>query len=156
MKSNAKHLCPRCLIVKGDVPEIGTDLDMLHRSTNVRKYPHNHIKLAHNGLFDGGWNISYKGEHDILKSGSWAPTLVHCFSPPLSDLFTTPQQNAYYTELGLDPSPLMAVDLMHDVELGLKKQVLLHMLRIFHTVGKGTVQDFDTRSVPSKLVRSLL
>jgi hypothetical protein len=61
-------------------------------------------------------------------------------------------QNAYYTELGVDPSPLMAVDLMHDVELGLERQLLLHHLRIFHAVGKGTVQDFDARSVPSKAV----
>ena len=59
-------------------------------------------------------------------------------------------QNAYHTELGLDPSPLMAVDLMHDAELGLEKQVLLHHLRIFNAVGKGTVEEFDARFVPLK------
>jgi len=64
----------------------------------------------------------------------------------------TPLQNAYYTELGLDPSPLQAVDLMHDVELGLERHVLLHLLRIFHTAGKDIIQDFDARSVPSKSV----
>jgi hypothetical protein len=57
-------------------------------------------------------------------------------------------QNAYYTELGLDPSSLMAVDLMHDVELGDEKAILLHTLRILHAIGGGTVQDFDARSVP--------
>ena len=59
-------------------------------------------------------------------------------------------QNAYYTELGLEPSPLQTVDLMHDVELGLEKQVLLHHLRIFNAIGKGTVEEFDTRSAPPK------
>ena len=39
----------------------------------------------------------------------------------------------------------MAVDLMHDVELGLEKQVLLHHLRIFNAAGKGTVEEFDAR-----------
>jgi hypothetical protein len=62
----------------------------------------------------------------------------------------TSLQNAYYTELGLEPSPLMAVDLMHDVELGIEKQVLLHHLRIFNAVGKGTGEEFNARSVHSK------
>jgi hypothetical protein len=57
----------------------------------------------------------------------------------------TSLQSAYYTELGLEPSPLMAVDLMHDVELGIEKQVLLHHLRIFNAVGKGTVEKFNAR-----------
>ena len=55
-------------------------------------------------------------------------------------------QNAFYTELGLDPSPLQAVDLMHDVELGIEKQVLLHHLRIFNAISKDTVGEFDARS----------
>ena len=63
----------------------------------------------------------------------------------------TPSQNAYHTELGLDPSPLQAVDTMHDIELGLERQAFLHELRIFHAVGKDTVQEFDVRSVPPKV-----
>ena len=79
MKCNAKYLCPRCLVIKGDAPKIGSDLDMLRRSTNVQTYPHNHIELARKGLFENGWSISYKGEHDILKNGSWVLTRV-CLS----------------------------------------------------------------------------
>ena len=76
MKANAKHLCPRCFIVKADVPEIGTDNDMKRRLTNARKYPPNHIEIARKGLFESGWSIGYKGEHNILENGSWAPTRV--------------------------------------------------------------------------------
>lgn len=76
MKCNAQHLCPRCLVLKGDVPEIGSHLDILRRSTNARHYPASMIELAHRGLFEKGWSISYKGKHDVLKAGSWAPTLV--------------------------------------------------------------------------------
>lgn len=68
----------------------------------------------------------------------------------------TPSQNAYYEELNLDPCPLMVPDLMHDVELGLEKQMLLHILRIFHAVGGGTVQEFDARSVPHTVTCLLL
>lgn len=35
------------------------------------------IKLTRKGLFEKGWSISYKGKHDVLKTGSWAPTLVY-------------------------------------------------------------------------------
>ena len=63
----------------------------------------------------------------------------------------TPSQNAYHTELGLDPSPLQAVNTMHDIKLGLERQVFLHKLQIFHMVGKDTVQEFDAQSVPPKV-----
>ena len=60
-------------------------------------------------------------------------------------------QNAYHTELGLDPCPLMVPDLMHDYELGIERHTLLHNLRIFHAAGKGIIQEFDARSVLSKV-----
>ena len=74
------------------------------------------------------------------------------FSPRSRIFLTRSLQNAYYTELGLDPCPLMVPDLMHDVELGLERHKQLHDLRILHAVGKGAVQEFDARSVPFKAV----
>ena len=76
MRCNAQYLCLRCLVIKGDVPEIGTYLDAKRRSTNVRKYPPKNIEYARKGLFEKGWSISYKGEYDVLKNGSWVPTRV--------------------------------------------------------------------------------
>ena len=52
---------------------------------------------------------------------------------PLLEILMTPSQNAHHTELGLE------------------RQVFLHELRIFHVVGKDTVQEFDARSVPPKV-----
>lgn len=68
--------------------------------------------------------------------------------PPPDMLIVTLPQNAYYTELGLDPSPLQAVDLMHNVELGLERLTILHLFRIFHAEAKDIIQKFDARSVP--------
>ena len=76
MKCNAQYLCPRCLVLKGDVPEIGTHFDMAHRLAKARDYPYSKIELAHRKLFEEGWSVSYKGKHDLLKTGSWVPTLV--------------------------------------------------------------------------------
>jgi len=64
---------------------------------------------------------------------------------------TTPAQNAYSTELGIDPSPLMAVDLMHDHEFGTGKAVIIHGLRLLLAAGDGLIQEFDARSVLSVL-----
>ena len=57
------------------------------------------------------------------------------------------QQNAYSTELGIDPSPLMAVDLMHDYELGVGKAGITHGVRLLLAEGDGLIQEFDARSV---------
>jgi len=56
-------------------------------------------------------------------------------------------QNAYVTELGVDPSPLMAVDLMHDFELGVGRATTLHILRLLLAEGNGRIEEFDARSV---------
>lgn len=40
---------------------------------------------------------------------------------------------------------LMAVDLMHEVELGVWRQLLEHLIRILHSKGSASVQEFDSR-----------
>jgi len=124
---------------------------MKRRLLNMRKYPPNRIENARKAIFESGQSVGYKGPLEILKDGSWAPTRV-CFA--FISAFALPMkllQNAYHTELGLDPCPLMVPDLMHDYELGVERHKFLHDLRIFHAAGKGIIQEFDTRSVLSKV-----
>jgi hypothetical protein len=59
-------------------------------------------------------------------------------------------QNAYSTELDLDPSPLMAVDIMHDVELGFGKGTIMHICRLCLAEGGGVIEEFDARLVIPK------
>ena len=49
------------------------------------------------------------------------------------------------TKLGLNPSPLMAVDVLHDDELGFGRDTGLHFLRLLHVLGGGAVQTFDAQ-----------
>jgi len=128
---------------------------MKHRSSNVRKYPAGRIEDARKAIFESGQSVGYKGPLEILKAGSWAPTRVRSISVSSLGSLTSPQ-NAYYTELGLDPCPLMVPDIMHDVELGLERHKQLHDIRILHAVDKGAVQEFDNRSVPLKAALSSL
>jgi len=76
MKALAKFLCPRCLIVKADVPHIGKDFDTNRRKSLARKYSPQDVEIARKAIFDLGRSVGYKGELDPLKQGSWAPTRV--------------------------------------------------------------------------------
>ena len=59
-------------------------------------------------------------------------------------------QNAYSTELSIDPTPLMVVDPMHDVELGVGKAVITHTFRLLLAAGDNLIEEFDARSVPQR------
>ena len=72
----ALFLCPRCLVLKGDVPHIGKDFDMNRRKLQPRKYSLENVEIAHKAIFDLGRSVNYKGEYDPLKKGSWVPTRV--------------------------------------------------------------------------------
>lgn len=43
----------------------------------------------------------------------------------------------------------MAVDIMHDVELGDGKAFITHVLRLFQAEGGGAIEEFDARLVLS-------
>jgi len=47
----------------------------------------------------------------------------------------------------------MAVDLMHDVELGVAKAIVMHILRLLLAQSQGITEEFDTRSVPSSTIK---
>lgn len=47
----------------------------------------------------------------------------------------------------MNPAELMAVDLLHDWELGPGKSVPMHVVRILHAIGGGAVNTFDARYV---------
>lgn len=54
-------------------------------------------------------------------------------------------------ELWVDPTPLQAVDLMHDVELGVAKAIVLHIMRLLTAQGGEMLEQFDARLVLSKV-----
>lgn len=72
----ATFLCPRCLILKSDVPHIGKDFDMNRRKSQPRRYSAENVEIARKAIFDLGRSVNYKGEYDLLKEGSWVPTRV--------------------------------------------------------------------------------
>ena len=56
------------------------------------------------------------------------------------------QQNAFHTSFpDLDTFSLFVVDLMHEFELGVFKDFLIHLLRLLHACGPATIAEFDRR-----------
>ena len=78
IKSMGLHPCPRCLIVKGDIPEVGSFLDMKKRQ-EARVYSIEDVESARRAIFNSGRSISYNGPYNSLKAGSWVPTRVCLF-----------------------------------------------------------------------------
>jgi hypothetical protein len=141
-------LCPRCSITKNQVPRVGMDSDLNIRH-HVRDYANDaaaRVEHARNIIFNSG--LSVGGDLEILKRGSLIPTRVMriIFSFPMFPAHD--QQNAYHTELNVNPAKIMPVDILHDCELGFGKGVITHNIRIFHTLGQGAINTFDARWAP--------
>ena len=138
------YLCPRCLTVLSQVPDIGKDCDH-NRRWPLRDYAKDaaaRVETSRGIIFDMGMSVG--GELKCLKNGSLIPTRVTYF-PPSSSHHTHSLQNAYYTELGANPAELMPVDLLHDWELGVGRNVGTHNIRILHAIGGGAINLFDAR-----------
>ena len=64
-------------------------------------------------------------------------------------LITIAPQNVYSNRVflshGLDVFNIAAIDLMHEVELGVWKMLLQHLIRILYCQGTKTVQLFNAR-----------
>jgi hypothetical protein len=57
-------------------------------------------------------------------------------------------QNAFSAKLsqfGLDYHNMFVVDLLHEFELGVWKNIFTHLMRILHAIGGNTVQDLNKR-----------
>ena len=100
------------------------------------------VEYARKHIFDLGRSVG--GKLEILKRGSLILTRVISSRVALT-AFTHTSQNAFHTELGVNPAKIMPVDILHDCELGVGKNLIMHNIRIFHTLGEAAVNTFDAR-----------
>ncbi|KIJ11125.1 hypothetical protein PAXINDRAFT_52664, partial [Paxillus involutus ATCC 200175] len=108
--------CPRCLVKKADIPDMGKTSDMATRTIktriNDRKYQ-NLIKKARKQIYKKGKGINSKSVADLLKGDSLAPTR-NAFSEQLR---VSDSENAFNFFL------LFIVDLLHEFELRVWKAI---------------------------------
>ncbi|TFK69161.1 hypothetical protein BDN72DRAFT_878592 [Pluteus cervinus] len=127
--------CPRCLILKEHFFQAGEPSDMEARRSLTRKDDSDYQKTmadARKLIYQKGYVVNSKRVEKLLSKHSLVPTL---------SAFSHPRLRA----CGLEMFDLMAIDLMHEVELGVWRSLLEHLIRILHCQGAAVVQEFNSR-----------
>ena len=76
------------------------------------------------------------------------PTKVFVSILPRLRISMLSAQNAFSVVLsafGFDFHKMLTVDLLHEVELGVWKAMLIHLIRMLHACGQEAVNEFDKR-----------
>ncbi|KAH9177190.1 hypothetical protein EDB89DRAFT_1844940 [Lactarius sanguifluus] len=133
--------CPRCLVRKKDIAFVGTTTDARTRNRlrNDNDSRRQKIERARKLIFNEGLAITSRRVQKLLGDHSLIPT-----------------RNAFSDKMsveGQDYHHLFVVDLLHEVELGIWKSVLKHLIRILYASpgGNDLLAELDSRfhSVPT-------
>ncbi|KAI0309196.1 hypothetical protein OF83DRAFT_1089234 [Amylostereum chailletii] len=126
--------CPQCLIRFDDIPGLGTPQDSQTRKETARhddEARRKAIEAARSLIYDDGYVVNSKHVENLLKPTSLVPT-TNAFSLRLQ-------------KFGLDYHATLAVDLMHEFELGIWKSVLTHLIRILDAQDPDLLRVLDER-----------
>ncbi|KIJ19686.1 hypothetical protein PAXINDRAFT_69579, partial [Paxillus involutus ATCC 200175] len=109
--------CPRCLIPKDRVHNMGSERDMLQRHILARsdtEERHRKVAAARRLIYEQQYIVDTPQVEALLKGESLVPT-VNAFSDRLG-------------RLCFDFYLMLVVDLLHEFELGVWKAVFIHLL----------------------------
>ncbi|CUA69692.1 Colossin-A [Rhizoctonia solani] len=126
--------CPRCLIPMELVHKMGLRSDMQKRIKTQRRDNLQRQKLIRRArafIYDENTTIGNAEVEYLLQSKSLVPT-----------------ENAFLKQLlplKFDFYKIFVVDLLHEVELGVWKSLLKHLIRILYGCGNDTVAEFNRR-----------
>ncbi|KAJ3569580.1 hypothetical protein NP233_g4962 [Leucocoprinus birnbaumii] len=109
--------CPRCLIPKTAIQDLGTTEDWNIRTTRLRTYHGASVAAARRAIYNNGRPVRGAAVDESLREFSGVPT-----------------SNAFVDCLGsqFNPSSMLTVDLLHEIELGVWKSLFTHLVRILH------------------------
>ncbi|KAK0479626.1 hypothetical protein IW261DRAFT_1564281 [Armillaria novae-zelandiae] len=140
LKTLGMCLCPRCLIRKPEVSQMGTINDIKRRLTKAHQDNHPtcwRIEEARKKIFLKGKAINSTHVEALLKDESLIPTW-NAFSEFFQDVNV--DMNFYI---------LFIIDLMHEFELGVFKALFIHLIRICYAIGAHAVQILNERYGPA-------
>ncbi|KAG2062612.1 hypothetical protein BDR04DRAFT_1131191 [Suillus decipiens] len=127
-------LCPRCLIKKADVPDMGTKLDMKRRETRQmvdNEWRRRRVEDARKLIFRTGASVDGARVKALLNAESYVPV-----------------RNAFSVQLApfdFNVFMMFVIDLLHEFELGVWKAIFIHLLCILHAQGGTVIQDLNER-----------
>ncbi|KAJ7587294.1 hypothetical protein C8J56DRAFT_1083768 [Mycena floridula] len=128
-----EYLCVTCHTTKENVDQLGTARDGRSR-LNLRQDSQRRqtlVEKARSWIFDRGLSVTAKAIKKLLSHGSIVP-IRNAFSEKL-----LPQ--------GFNFFQMLVVDLMHEFELGVWKDLLTWIIRILYAHGTETIQQLNER-----------
>lgn len=108
------------------------------------------IANARRLIYDEGYTVDSTRLDGMLKARSLVPTHVRhllCSAYYISNYI----QNAFSNRLrllGFNYFDMLVIDLMHEVELGVWKNLFVHLLRIIASVNPNLLHEVDRRYIP--------
>ncbi|KAG6825451.1 hypothetical protein H0H92_003666 [Tricholoma furcatifolium] len=133
IKQMGTYLCATCRIMKAQIRRLGT---RLHDIIWSRKYQTDNsvhaakIQKARKVIFRKGYAATGKAI-DRMLGESFVP-IENAFS----SLLLSTKQNYF---------DLFVPDIMHEIELGVWKQIFTHLIRMLQTYGSSSVTKLDSR-----------
>ncbi|EUC55247.1 hypothetical protein RSOL_104410 [Rhizoctonia solani AG-3 Rhs1AP] len=126
--------CVQCLIPMDQIHKMGTRSDMQARTKKPRRdnlQRQKLVKKARSLIYDNNKAVNNTEVEDLLQPTSLVPT-ENAFSRKL-------------LPLKFDFHKMFVVDLLHEVELGVWKSLLTHLIRILYAHGADVVVKFNQR-----------
>ncbi|KAJ7210726.1 hypothetical protein GGX14DRAFT_363047 [Mycena pura] len=134
LRSLGARPCPRCMLPKEQIPELGTVNDMKRRETLARvDDPPRRTRIAtvRRWIYERAYGIKSKAVENYLQPQSETPT-SNAFSDRLS-------------KFSFNPFRMLVPDFMHEFELGVFKAFFIHLLRILQAHSPSSLIQLDTR-----------
>ncbi|KAG9077577.1 hypothetical protein FRC06_008826, partial [Ceratobasidium sp. 370] len=131
---NSLRPCPRCLMPKSEFANLGlmSDIQRRRRLKRTDSQQRNElIRTARSIIYTGGRAVTSKGVEQLLRPHSYAPT-TNAFSSRLRFF-------------GFDIFESLAVDFLHEFELGVWKSVFQHLLRILESTATKLIPLLNER-----------
>ncbi|THH32816.1 hypothetical protein EUX98_g1394 [Antrodiella citrinella] len=134
-------LCPRCIVPKSKVSELGMKRDEQQRTTGARTDSNRFrsaVQTARRAIYKLGMTVKSKSVELLLAAESWVPT-CNAFSEFAQSVAAEvlPYEFNFFT--------MLVPDLMHEFELGVWKAVFTHLIRMLVAVGNNAIQEFNLR-----------
>ena len=106
------------------------------------------ITSARNLIYEKNYAVDSAAIQRLLKEKSLVPTVVGIYSHFFDNDAIVIPQNAFSARLaafGLNQFSLFVVDLMHEVEIGIWRALLIHLLRILDCIDASLLTELDRR-----------
>ncbi|KAF9240183.1 hypothetical protein BU15DRAFT_74100 [Melanogaster broomeanus] len=120
IRDKGEFLCPRCLVPKSKLAEVGFVRDMRLRLRTLRTYALDKVRRARELIYLKGKPVDGAGVQRLLKPETLIPTM-NAFAKKLGTL-------------GFDHFSMLVVDVMHECELGTWKSVFTHLIRLLFAI----------------------